>query len=199
MESDNPFERTSSATRPNTYFVGQLLLSMPAMPDPRFKKSVIAMCRHDANGALGINLGELVEGIDLHRLMNQVGIDPRDAPNVPVHKGGPVDNGRGFIVHSLDYKTADVLNVGDKWGLSGSLELLRAIANGKGPKHWLVALGYSGWSAGQLESEMAMQGWLLANCEHDTLFEIEAADRWEKSYANEQIDPRLISADFGTA
>ena len=115
------------------YLSGQLLLALPGMADPRFAKAVIAMCAHDEHGALGIGVGAVVANIGFHALLVQLGIEPGVAPNAPVHFGGPVEPQRGFILHSLDWDGEYSVQVGDKWGLTAAIDVLRAIAEGKGP------------------------------------------------------------------
>ncbi len=127
------------------FLTGQLLLAMPGIGDPRFDHAVIALCAHDEAGALGIGIGHQLEGIGFHKLMAQLGLDPGVAPNVPVHFGGPVEPARGFVLHATDWAGEDTLQVADKWGLTSTQDVLKAIAAGRGPSRWLVALGYAGW------------------------------------------------------
>ena len=136
------------------YLVGQFLLAMPGIGDPRFDRAVIAMCVHDEMGALGIGLGRLVPRITFHTLLKQLDIEPGVAPDVPIHLGGPVEPQRGFIVHSLDWGGEDSIDVAGRWALTATLDILRAIAEGRGPTRWVSALGYAGWGDGQLEQEM---------------------------------------------
>ncbi len=133
---------------------GRLLLAMPGMGDPRFDHAVIAMCVHDANGALGIGIGKLHPGLRFHQLLGNVGLDPGEAPDAPVHNGGPVEMQRGFLLHSPEWRCEDTIVVEGQYGLSASLEALRAITRGEGPARWVFALGYAGWGPGQLDGEM---------------------------------------------
>src|SRR5579871_2734955 len=144
------------------YLAGRLLLAMPGMGDPRFERSVIAMCVHDANGAFGLDLGELREGITFHELLREVEIEPGEAPDVPVMHGGPVEPGRGFVLHSPDWGGTGTIGVQPFGALSASLDVLKAIAEGRGPSRWVFALGYAGWAPGQLEGEMRRHGWYAA-------------------------------------
>ena len=112
------------------YLTGQLLLAMPGIGDPRFEKAVIAMCSHDEEVALGIGLGRLIPRIHFHDLLQQLDIDPGVAPNVPIHLGGPVEPQRGFLLHSLDWGGQECLQVADRWALSATLDILKAIAEG---------------------------------------------------------------------
>jgi putative transcriptional regulator len=181
------------------YLSGQFLLAMPGMGDPRFEKAVIAMCNHDEHGAIGIGLGELVPRIGFHDLLRQLDIDPGVAPDVPIYRGGPVEPQRGFLLHSPDWGGQDSIHVGSLWVLSATLDILRAIAEGRGPSRWLVALGYAGWGPGQLEQEMRGNGWLATPADADLLFDRDVEDRWAAAFRGAGIDPRLLTADFGTA
>ena len=136
-----------------SYLVGQFLLAMPGIGDPRFEKAVVAMCVHDEAGALGIGLGELVPRLRLHDLLAQLDIPAGEAPNAPIHHGGPVEPQRGFILHTPDWGGQDSIEVAGRWVLSATLDVLRAIAEGKGPSRWVVALGYAGWGPGQLDAD----------------------------------------------
>lgn len=178
---------------------GQLLLALPGIGDPRFDRAVIAMCAHDEKGALGIGVGHLVEGVGLHTLLDQLGIEAGRAPDAPVHHGGPVEPQRGFVLHSPDWHSEGSLKVGHRWGLTSTLDILRAIAAGEGPAKWLVAMGYAGWSAGQLDAEMAGAGWFATPGDDALLFDQPAAGRWAAAYAAAGVDVRLLSARGGTA
>ncbi len=130
---------------------GKLLLAMPGMGDPRFDRAVIAMCQHEAGGAMGVGIGHLCDGVTLHDLLDDLDIPTGVAPDCPVHHGGPVEPQRGFVLHTPDWQgEGNCLAVSDQFALSASLDVLRAIAGGRGPAHWLIALGYAGWAPGQL-------------------------------------------------
>lgn len=181
------------------YLVGRLLLAMPGMGDPRFDRAVIAMCVHDAQSALGIGIGQLRAGIGLHALLAEVGIEPGVAPDCPVHHGGPVEPGRGFVLHSPDWSDRGTLIVNDHCALTATMEVLRAIAGGHGPRHWLIALGYAGWSAGQLDGEMRRHGWGTTPMRSEILFDKPADQRWAAAWRAEGIDPALLSNVTGQA
>ena len=133
---------------------GRLLLAMPGMGDPRFERATIALFVHDAQGAFGIDLGTLRTDIGFHGLLTELGIKPGRAPDCPVLHGGPVEPGRGFVLHSPDWTGAGTLAVPPLGALTATPEILEAIAAGQGPRHWLIALGYAGWGPGQLDGEM---------------------------------------------
>ena len=145
------------------FLSGRLLLSMPGIGDPRFERVVIAMCVHDENGALGIVANTPVGTLTVRDLMEQLDVDPGATPaDALVMAGGPVDPARGFVLHSPEWQGQNSIAVGDLWSLTSTIDILKDIAAGKGPRRWLSALGYTGWSAGQLDSEMLRHGWQAA-------------------------------------
>lgn len=180
------------------YLTGQFLLATPGMGDPRFGRSIIAMCAHDENGALGINLGEVAD-IRLHQILDECEITARDVADRPVFIGGPCEVQRGFVLHSLDFQLTDTLLVSDRWGLSSSLDLLDAIAQGKGPDKWELALGYAGWASGQLEEELTRNGWSVASGEPGWIFDFDRDGKWELGWRSQGIDPANLSGHFGSA
>ena len=181
------------------YFSGQFLLATPGMGDPRFTRSVIAICSHDENGALGINIGDTSDEITFHGILKQFDIASDQVDDQLVFLGGPVETQRGFIVHSLDMNLSDTLQVGDRWGMSSSVDILKAIAKGRGPEKWLAALGYSGWGGGQLENELTQNGWSIVPGETDWLYDAEVDDRWQHAWEAEGIDVANLSGHFGSA
>lgn len=181
------------------FLTGQFLLAMPGIGDPRFEKAVVAMCMHDESGALGIGLGRIVPRIGFHELLRQLDVDPGVAPDVPIHLGGPVEPQRGFILHSLDWGGQGSVDVAGRWGLTATLDILKAIAGGGGPSRWIAALGYAGWGAGQLEEEMCANGWFTTPGSDELLYECDVNSRWAAAFQAAGIDSRLLTADFGTA
>ncbi|MGR6327606.1 YqgE/AlgH family protein [Sphingomonas sp. XXL09] len=182
-----------------TYLTGQFLLAMPGMIDPRFDHAVIAMCSHDAAGALGIGIGATIDGLGLHDLLDQFEIPHGAAPDVPIHFGGPVEPRRGFVLHSTDWGGQDTIDVAGRWAMSSTIDVLRAIAGGEGPTRYVVALGYAGWGEGQLDGELTRPGWFNVAGDDGLLFATAAEDRWNRAFALAGIDPRLLVADAGTA
>lgn len=181
-------------------YAGQLLLAMPDMPDPNFAHSAIALCVHDRDGAMGIDLAMPIEGLGLRDLMASFGIEPGEAmPDLPVLRGGPVEPRRGFILHSLDWRGEHMMAVGERWGISGSLDILKDIATGQGPSRFVAALGYAGWGAGQLDGEMARPGWFVGSLAQEVLFEAEPEERWALGFAYNGVDPHHITAQTGHA
>jgi putative transcriptional regulator len=181
------------------FLTGQFLLAMPGIGDLRFEKAVIAMCVHDENGALGIGLGRLVPRIGFHDLLKQLDIDPGQAPDAPIHQGGPVEPQRGFILHSSDWGGQESIDVAGRWTLSATLDILKAIAEGRGPTRWVAALGYAGWGPGQLEGEMGRHGWFVTPGDEQLLYAEDVDSRWGAAFRSAGVDPRLLSAESGTA
>lgn len=181
------------------YLVGQFLLAMPGIGDPRFEKAVIAMCVHDEGGALGIGLGRIVPRITFHDLLKQLEIEPGSAPDVAIHLGGPVEPQRGFLLHTRDWGGEGSIDVAGRWTLTATLDILRAIAEGRGPSRWVAALGYSGWGAGQLEEEMGRHGWFTTPGNDELLYDCDVDSRWSTAFGTAGIDSRLLTSDFGTA
>lgn len=178
---------------------GSLLLAMPDMPDPRFRRSVIALCIHDAEGALGIALGDPVADLGLHELLSSFDIEPHGPPDSAVLAGGPMEPRRGFVLHDTGWLSEDSLVVRDGLALTGSLEVLRAIGAGNGPAEYLIALGYAGWGPGQLERELASPGWFLSAANPRALFDTPPRDRWAATFALEGIDPAMLANGSGMA
>ncbi len=181
------------------YLAGRMLLAMPGMGDPQFDHAAIALCVHDQNGAFGLDLGTFREGVRLHELLEDLDIDPGEAPDCPVLHGGPCEPGRGFVLHSPDWGCAESLTVPSLGILSASLDVLRAIAEGRGPSRWLIALGYAGWGPGQLDAEMRHHGWYAAEGRSAILFETPAERRWTAAWRAEGIDPALLASQTGRA
>ena len=185
------------------FLSGQLLLAMPGMADPRFERAVIALCVHDENGAVGIGIGHKRSGIRFRGLLQQLDIEPGKAPDSAVLHGGPVEPGRGFILHSTDWGGQDTLHVagaeGEICAMTGTIDVLKAIAEGGGPSRWIAALGYAGWGEGQLEEEMTRHGWFAAAATPKILFDTPADERWAAAFKQEGIDPRLLASETGAA
>ena len=181
------------------FLTGKFLLAMPGIGDPRFERSVIALCKHDEDGALGIGIGRIMPRMGLHSLLDQFGIEPRGVPDVPIHAGGPVEPQRGFVLHSLDWGGQESMQVSNLWGLTATIDILRVIGTDKGPKRWLVALGYAGWGPGQLDGEMLRHGWHIADANDALLYETPVEDRWVAAFQAQGIDPRLLAVDSGHA
>lgn len=181
------------------YLAGKFLLAMPGMGDPQFDRAVIAMCLHNQDGAFGLGIGHVRDGVRLHAILEDLDIDPGSAPDCPVHHGGPVEPQRGFVLHSPDWQDDQALPVNDLFSLSASLNILRAIAEGRGPARWLIALGYAGWAPGQLDAEMRRHGWYAGDIAETVLFDTPAIKRWTAAWKSEGIDPALLASQTGRA
>ncbi len=182
-----------------SFLCGQFLLAMPGMPDPRFDRAVIAMCAHDERGALGIGIGAEIDNMSLHEPLDQFGIPTGVAPDARISFGGPVEPGRGFVLHSRDWGGQDTIDVAGLWAFSGTVDVLRAIAEGRGPAEWLVALGYAGWDAGQLDEEMTRHGWFNIPGTPELIFETDVDDRWRRGFEDAGVDLRMLASEGGTA
>jgi putative transcriptional regulator len=194
-------------SRNHVYLDGQLLVAMPIMTDKRFARSVIYMCAHSADGAMGLIINQRASHISFSELMKQLSIMPDSADDVEieledmdVHVGGPVETGRGFVLHSADYYAADsTLPIDDGVSLTATIDILKAIAGGKGPDRAILALGYAGWRAGQLESEIAANGWLHCPADADLLFDRDLEQKYERAMSKIGIDPSHLVSDAGHA
>lgn len=182
------------------YLTGQLLVAMPQMTDPRFERSVIYICVHNAEGAMGLIVNRLVGSITFAELLEQLDIRTQNAPDcVPVHFGGPVETGRGFVLHSADYVQDNSVLMGNGLALTATIDILRAVAEGAGPTHCLLALGYSGWGPGQLEEELQDNAWLNVPADETILFGPGLEDKWNRAVAKLGFDPGLLFAGAGHA
>ncbi|WP_265570664.1 YqgE/AlgH family protein [Sphingomicrobium nitratireducens] len=181
------------------YLTGQLLLAMPGMGDPRFEHAVILMAAHDEDGAIGVGIGQVRAGLTLRDLLKQLEIDPGEAPPAPIHHGGPVEPGRGFVLHSNDWSGQDTVDVAGRCALTGTQDVLRAIAEGRGPSRYIVSLGYAGWDGGQLEEELTHHGWFAAPSSEALLFDLDADARWTAAFKAQGIDPALLVGETGAA
>lgn len=181
------------------FLSGQMLLAMPGIGDPRFERAVVAICAHDEQGALGIGVGHVIGSIGLHGLLAQVNIDPGVAPDAPIHIGGPVERQRGFVLHGQDWAGQDTLYVGKRWALTGTLDVLRAIAEGRGPVRFIIALGYTGWGDGQLDEEMTRHGWFATPGTDALLFDHAADTRWDALFRHAGVDTRMLASEAGHA
>ena len=183
------------------FLEGKLLIAMPGMADERFAQTVIYMCAHSSKGAMGIVINKPIPGLSFTELMKQLQIDTRPvAGELPILYGGPVETGRGFVLHSGDYEGSDsTLPVSEDISLTATLDILRAIAEGRGPKHALFALGYAGWGAGQVESEFQFNGWLHCQADPDLVFGTNAQEKWSVALSRLGIGPSGLVADTGRA
>lgn len=188
--------------KPNTspYLVGQLLVAMPAMPDPRFAKSVVYMCAHNEEGAMGLVINRPLDSIDFPDLLEQLNVEVKNPDQaIRVMFGGPVEQGRGFVLHSSDYIQDSTLVVDKDVALTATVDILQSIATGSGPSSRLFALGYAGWGAGQLDNEILNNGWLSVEADLSLLFGDDLDGKWENALGKIGIRPEMLSDTVGHA
>jgi putative transcriptional regulator len=182
------------------YLTGNLLIAMPAMGDPRFARTVIYMCVHNEDGAMGLVINRLIESLNFSDLLAQLGIDSGDAAQATrVHFGGPVETGRGFVLHSADYLQESSLKINNDFALTATMDVLRDIAGGSGPRRSLLALGYAGWGPGQLDAEIQANGWLHADADEELLFDNALESKWERAITKLGVDLGKLSGAAGHA
>lgn len=184
------------------YLTGQILIAMPSMSDPRFARTVIYLCAHNADGAMGLVLNRLISSITFQDLLTELKVE--EAPTAEgggpaVHFGGPVETGRGFVLHSADYSGPDSMPLTGKFALTATVDILKAIAAGQGPERHLLALGYAGWGPGQLDGELQENAWLSVDADPDLVFDDELEAKWERALAKLGISASLLSSDAGHA
>lgn len=187
------------------YLEGQVLIAMPNMPDPKFEQAVLFLCAHSRQGAMGLVLNKVVSNITFVDLLKQLRIRPgKPVSGRPILFGGPVETGRGFVLHTPDYSAGDATvkvgqNVGLNVGLTATVDVLKAIADGHGPKDAMLALGYAGWQGGQLEREIQKNGWLTCPADEYLLFGPELRGKWEYAIRKLGFNPSQLSRDTGRA
>ena len=182
------------------YLTGQLLVAMPQMQDQRFMRTVIYMCAHTADGAMGLVVNKLVDNVSFPDLLDQLNIHTGSVDDeIFVHFGGPVETGRGFVLHSSDYVQDATLVIDENVALTATVDILKAIAEGSGPDHSMLALGYAGWGAGQLDEEIQANGWLSVAPDSDLIFDTDLDGKWERAMGKMGIDFSKLSGDSGHA
>lgn len=170
------------------------------MEDPRFARSVVYMCAHSPEGAMGLVVNKAIERLTFPDLLKQLGIDASDVdPRTLIHFGGPVDTGLGFILHSADYIHESTMVVDSTFALTATVDILHAIAQGRGPRRRLMALGYAGWGPGQLDLEIKANGWLLAEADEGLVFDDDLDHKWLKAMGKLGIDPANLVTQAGSA
>ena len=179
---------------------GQLLVAMPQMQDPRFARTVIFMCAHTPEGAMGLVVNRLVHSITFPDLLEQLGVEPALGGNeIRVHFGGPVESGRGFVLHTTDYNREGTLPINSGIALTATVDILRDIARGTGPRQRLLALGYAGWGPGQLDAEIQANGWLQVPADEQLVFGGDLDNKWQHALAKLGVDFGRLSGDAGHA
>lgn len=180
---------------------GKLLIAMPGMGDRRFEHSVVFLCAHSEEGAMGLIVNKPAQDLSFAQLLEQLKIRPTaEGQEIRVHFGGPVEHGRGFVLHSDDYGGGEAtLHVADQFAMTATMDIIQAIARGDGPSRSFMALGYAGWGPGQLEDELAQNGWLIGEAQHAVVFGRANEHKWSAALKGLGIDPLSLSPTSGTA
>ncbi|HEV2188339.1 MAG TPA: YqgE/AlgH family protein [Stellaceae bacterium] len=180
---------------------GQLLVAMPHMQDPRFARSVVYMCAYSEEaGAMGLVINKTIDALTLDELYAHLKIEPVRANRPqPVHFGGPVDPGRGFVLHSADYREEATLGITGDFAMTATIDILRAIGKGEGPRQSLLALGYAGWAPGQLDAEIQANGWLSVAADAGLVFDDADDSKWQRALKKLGVSPEMLSGEAGHA
>ena len=184
-----------------TDYQGQLLLATPKMTDFRFERAVILICSHNTEGAMGIIVNKPTQELKFDDILEQLKIIPqKKVTNHKIYFGGPVEFGRGFVVHSSDYDVPNVsINIQDEYYLTASIEILEDMANGCGPKKSILALGYAGWGPGQLENELLFDSWLMCDPDPNLIFSLHSEIKWNSGLKKLGINPSHLATIGGSA
>ncbi len=188
----------------DAWLAGKLLLAMPGMGDPRFQKAVIYVCAHDEQGAMGLVVNHVLPDIKIDELYKQLNIeqkskDENDRRAITIMGGGPVETARGFILHSSEFERPDTVKINETFSLTGTVDAIKAVAQGEGPDQLLFMLGYAGWSAGQLDQEIQQNAWLVTEPEPDLIFTTNPEDKWNNAIDRLGINPAMLSHEAGRA
>lgn len=196
-------QRDGISAIPDQYLEGKMLIAMPTMGDPRFERTLIYLCAHSDEGAMGLVVNKPSPSLNFPDLMQKLGIAaPADAAAaiMPVLEGGPVEAGRGFVLHSQDYTTtSSTLAISDSVSMTATVDILTAISTGQGPQKAILALGYSGWSPGQLEQEIQANGWLHCDADDALIFDSDLSSKYDRALAKLGIDVSFLSSEAGHA
>ncbi len=186
----------------DSFLEGKLLIALPGMTDPRFERSVIFICAHSLNsGAMGICINRPIDGLTFRELATKLEIEPGpETPDFPILYGGPVETGRGFVLHSCDYEGEEAtLPITQEISLTATLDILRAIARGAGPQRAIFALGYAGWGEGQIEAEIQANAWIHCDPDMELLFGEISQTKWSAALHKLGIDISGLTANAGRA
>ena len=190
----------SNHTTSPEYLEGQLLAAMPGMADTRFERTVIYMVSHSPAGAMGLVVNKPIPALSFPSLLEQLKITPPKATEeIVIHAGGPVDTGRGFVLHSPDYQREATVVVRGQLALTATIDVLRAIAEGAGPRRRLLVIGHAGWGPGQLEAEIQANAWLTVQADEAIVFAEDEATKWNRTVAKIGIDICHLSSEVGHA
>jgi len=182
------------------YLTGQMIMATPQMTDKRFERALIYICGHDAQGAMGLILNKYIEDLTLKSLLQQLGLPTDKLPHdSPIHFGGPMDNGRGFVLHTDDYIHPATVHLFENLAMTATLDVLQSIANKEGPEQCLVAMGYAGWGAGQLESELSENVWMEMDPDFDLIFNTPVERKWDLGMTKMGLDVAILDPHVGQA
>ena len=181
------------------FFEGNLLVAMPNLGDTRFARAVIFVCAHSDDGAMGLVINRLMPDLTFTKLLEQLEVDHPVSRDLPIHFGGPVESARGFVLHSADYTGDETLVMEGNVALTATVDILREIAAGGGPRRNLLALGYAGWGPGQLEAEVHENAWLNVAADEGLLFDPDVDDKWEQALRKLGVDAAMLSGTAGRA
>ncbi len=183
------------------FLLGKLLVALPGMPDVRFEKSVIFMCAHSEEGAMGLIVNKPFEGLSFRELVERLDVRvSANARDAPILFGGPVGTGQGFVLHTSEFGNGEAtMQITSEISLTATIDILRAIAEGRGPEKALFALGYAGWGPGQIEAELSQNGWIHCDAKKAILFDLECDDKWRAALATLGADISGLSAEAGRA
>lgn len=198
--TDEP-ESTAAEPAGAEFLDGRILIAMPGMQDPRFHRSLVYLCAHSADGAMGLIVNKRADDLKLKDLFGRLGIPIGSGiARKPVHYGGPVEMGRGFVLHSSDYHSDEAtMQVDDGTSMTATLDILHAMATDRGPDRAIIALGYAGWAPGQLEAELQANGWLACPADEGLLFGTDEDSKWDKALAKIGVHPAMLSSTGGRA
>ncbi len=194
-------EHASDMSVEKGYLTGKLLVATPFLFDSRFFHSVIYVCGHDTSGAIGLVVNRLLPSISFEELLRQIDIldFQKNITNVPIYYGGPIEMGRGFVLHTNDYQSNSTVPIDDSFSVTATLDIIKAIAQGSGPTKFLLTLGYTGWVSGQLEQEIMDNSWLSIDPSTSLIFDMPIDDKWRGSMASIGVDPAILSMESGHA
>lgn len=194
-------EECTKSGEDDAFLDGRLLVAMPSIAASVFERSVIYMCAHSNDGAMGLIVNKPAPELEFNDLLKQLEIETSDRTGaIQVHLGGPVEHGRGFVLHSGDYDISDcTMHVSRGFAMTATLDILRDMADGLGPRDQIMALGYAGWGPGQLEKEIQQNGWLVCDADRAIVFETADDDKWGKALATLGVSPSMLSGAGGAA
>ena len=186
----------------NLFLAGKLIIAMPTMSDPRFKRSVVCICAHNEDGAIGIIINKIIESLSFSKIINQLKLKKNMTKNDykdHIYFGGPVETERGFILHSSDYSSENSTSINSEISMTASTEILQALIDGNGPNKSIVALGYAGWGPGQLDTEIQSNAWLSVESDLELVFSAKTAEKWDMALEKIGVNPALLSTESGRA